>query len=389
MMQVFLRHMDNATYRYRRETRMLILLLVRGPSFCPAGVLGYPDESRLIALARRNKVEYLLTHFSDCSACRVRAGRRMKQEIRTVRRRTVAALLYRQGMLADIHRAAKRMRIRAVAFKQIPATFEAPGSSGLMHGGNDLDILMTVSEGEMLAAEYRAAGYEKTRFGARKEFQMKHPAHGFEIDIHHLVAHPHYDALRGGELRKIADFSSALLAASPVGLSVLSPRDYLVTLSVRFWYNDMLCGLRDLFLLARFMERSSPATRRETLHRARRHNVVNELLWMLCVAERLLAIPMRHELRRLTPLRIRLSSYGVSVEDIAVFPSISDWHRTGTSPGMRRRHTRYGVLRLLVGNDVGVMRLLRPSIISYAGRSLLRLAAERLSPLGRTPGLGV
>ena len=278
-------------------------------------------------------------------------------------RETFTSYLYQQG-------------IQAIEFKCFRNNTPKKENILLSHRSADLDVLVSKKDFIRIASEYLRKGYTKKTKGRYKEIQLIHPVSKFEIDLHFLLAYPHYGDLNSAEYTAIEEFTKAILekgVRTHAGFFSMSREDYVLSLCIRYWHNDLLCGLYPFYELMRFCHmRRSQVNWKEVFHLADTYLMRNELLCILALGNRIFGIPLPGEVIDRMTFRIKLFSFAVTLRDVAVFPPVSKWYQKRFRDISDKKYTKFFILKLLINQRTPLLRCMRPRILAFAFLSLCR-----------------
>lgn len=373
-MKDVLRHIDD------QVVRVLVNSLIHRDTFCFAGYLARVDMRDLLETALRNKIEYVLFHISDCRNCRAHAGSEILAELKQIRFRTRYALLHRASELRTLEKLLAS-KIGALALKELDPQ-GVIGETDFRHTGTDLDILLRPEDMEKLVSMYVRHGYRRTADTVPKETVIVNPRTGFEIDIHSMVAYPHYGGLTPVEDARIRRISGDMvgLATHSGGLRYLDPARYFFIQIIRYWYNDMLCGLNGLYQIGSFPGRNSNRINWRIFHELTdKYALAGEVSFVLSLAGMVFGFGIPEELRRYTPLSTGIFASLYSPSEIARFPYIKKWDIPRYHGVVARRYRKFFLVKLLVNGDTPRLRLLRPRLLLLAIQALVRYILWRIT----------
>lgn len=153
----------------------------------------------------------------------------------------------------------------------------------------------------------------------------------------------------------------------------MSLEHYVLSLCIRYWHNDMLCGLYSLYEVMQFCYTQRTHIRwKQVFHLADGYSMRNELLCILTLGNRTFGIPLPKEVIDRMMLRVKLFSVSVTIRDIAVFPPISKWHQKRFRDISHKKYTKFSILKILINQRTPLLRCVRPRILTFAFLSLCR-----------------
>lgn len=342
------------------ETEKILLNMLQNSQFCPSQTYKNVNIKLLIQLAGANKAEHVLLHFLTCESCLDLFDKPIIQKLEQLRFRLHALPLVFEGERRQFEQILKKRRIKAVLFKQF-------GNRDRV--GADMDVLVSKQDLSILTEEAIQQGYIKTAKVRHKEIQLTNPVNRFKIDVHHMVAFPHYGGLKAQELQQIEQYSSDIFKAAGNQRSgfVRVPIEwYVVSRILHYWYNDILCSIYPLYEISSFCY-----VHRHTIHWnelfsiADTYSFRNEILFVLSLANKILGIGLPTDVSRRISFRIALASSAITLDDIVYFPHVSLWYHKRYSVIAQKKYRRYFFVKLLVNQGVPFTRLLRIRILMF------------------------
>lgn len=356
--------------------RILNGFLINGINYCPYGQGVHIDETYLYTIASRNKLSHLLFHCLRCSTCSRCMSVRMQKQLSRLRMNTVAKLLLYEKEREAFRSFLCRKHIHAVEFKCFRNDNLTNENALFFHRSADLDVLVSKKDFRRIASEYLRMGYTKKTKGRYKEIQLVHPVSKFEIDLHFLLAYPHYGGLNSTEYTVIKKFTNALLERGDKihdGFISISREHYILSLCIRYWYNDMLCGLYSLYELMQFCYTQRTNIRWEQVfHLADMYSMRNEMLYILKLGNRIFGAPLPREVIDRITYRIRVFSCSITIWDIVIFPPISKWYHKRFRDISHKKYTKFFILKILINQRTPLLRCMRPRILAFVFISLCR-----------------
>ncbi len=230
------------------STQILKYLFLSDENACPFAHLSIQEDvSSLIDFAQRNKCLHVLFHFTKCTRCRQMIGNGAYQKLMKLQ----LVALSRASVIAEertrLISMASNIRSRIVFYKQSPV--QTPHTT--LKVSNDIDVLTSESIQQQLCSMYADAGYV-AKVHAPKEVSLHSPSNFSSIDLHTLVAYPHYGNVRDSRHQMIARFSRELYTNARkdtrTGVYVSDACTHLIFLVLYFWYNDLGFGIQTLYV---------------------------------------------------------------------------------------------------------------------------------------------
>lgn len=357
-------------------TRILIKMLLNGFNYCPYKHFKQIDEQYFYIIASRNKLVYLLYHCLRCSTCSQYMSARMLKQLSRVRMYAIANFLMYKKERDTFTSYLYQQGIHAIEFKCFRNNTPKKRNILLSHRSVDLDALVSKKNVARIASEYLRIGYTKKTKGRYKEIQLIRFVPKFEIDLHFLLAYPHYGDLNSAEYTAIEEFTKAILekgVRTHAGFFSMSREDYVLSLCIRYWHNDMLCGLYPLYELMRFCYIQRTKIRwKQVFHFADTYSMRNEMLCILALGNRIFGTPLPKEVNGRMTFRIKFISFSVTIRDIAVFPPISKWYQKRFRDISHKKYTKFFILKTVINQRTPFLRCIRPRILAFAFLSLCR-----------------
>lgn len=341
----------------KNETQSVavIVRLLIDKSYCPteSGVPIY--GSTIYALAVRNKAAHVLRHFITCSRCQKRINKGVRKKIKTTLQSSLFRNLYLQRELMDTQAIFKAKRLRGVLFKWHAHSPVA---------GSDIDLLVSPTDFATAIAAFRAKGYAiETNGRSFKEAHLIHPRRRTHIDLHFLVAYPHFWGLDEYDVSLLKRASQMCLADNRFthfGLVHSSIEWFLVIKVIGYWYNDLLTGLGTLLsLMTTCSQYKDTIDWQKFLAVVESLSMKHEALFVLALGSRFFDIPLPSIIQRAMPLRVRMLAAIPSVESVSVFPPMQDWYLARYFRESQRRFLRFSFFKFTVRQRVPLLPLVK------------------------------
>lgn len=366
-MTMFKRNHQNAIY-------ILTHFVHDMDGFCPIKYNLFIDERLLYEIATRNKIQHVLFHFLLCPLCRKQIHIKFKAQLEELRFTKKLRLLLWSRERMILEEVLRKYDIYGILFKQHREKGEAGGFR--IATGFDLDVLVRKEDVSIIVFEYTKMGYVQQKKGIQKEIQLINKKNGFEIDLHFLLAYPHYSQLDEKEYGAVQSVTNDLffsIHSKSTHLVDLPTEWYIVVLFIRYWYNDLMTGLRDMHDILTLSEHfQNTNVWNSVFRRVIRYSLKNEFLFVLSVASATFKAPLPGSVRRAMPWWIFFMRSWVSPEDIAVFPPITKWHKKKYSRSVRVLFSRYAALKYILKLDARFVRIFTPRNVWNFSLFLLR-----------------
>lgn len=348
-------------------------LLTGQPDYCPYLFHDNVPVTLLFRLATRNKVEHVLSHFVKCNRCHVRLDIKHREKVERLQKLQVVRSLFYVSESKRIQSLFLKQKIYALLFKSYKLD---------LRKGSDIDILVSPSNFSKLVFLYKRKGYRiSIHGGLSKEAHLTNPETGFTIDLHFLVAYPHYGKLRTADLLVIKQISQEIVAphqGNNWGVHPLSIEWYILIQAVCFWHNDLLVGLGSLYRLC--MACRIYADRidwQKILALANRFAFRNKLFFVLMLTDRLFPFGFPDHVRRLVPRRIHVFARAQTIRDLVDFPPIAKWNYQQFSAIAQRKMRRYMLLNIAT-DPLGLFWwLFRPRLALFTAHTLCSYLLRR------------
>lgn len=357
-------------------TCVLIKMLLNGFDYCPYEQGKKIDEKYLYIIASRNKLIHVLDHCLRCITCSRHISIPMMKKLAHHRMQTVAHLLIYKMERKKFQSFLKQQHIHAVEFKRSINERATERNIFSSHRSADLDVLVSSDDAINISARYSKMGYKKKTKGEQKELQLINTASGFEIDLHFLLAYPHYGNLSSTEYAIVEQFTQTVLANSTsgrFGITYISLEYFILSSCMRYWYNDMLCGLYPLYKLMQFCYTQRTKIRWEQVFQlAEKYAMRNEMLFILELGNRIFGTPLPKEVMDNMTFRIKYTAFSITMQDIAIFPPITKWCHKRFRDISHKKYTKFFILKTVINQRTPLLRCIRPRILAFAFLSLCR-----------------
>lgn len=362
------------TEAHRQAVQLLMAFLIRERWYCPSVSRVRYQENVLLQVALRNKIQNVLFHFLDCAECRKNSTDWFVRILESYRKKRILYQLLFAEEKRRLQNILRRKKLRAVLYKSTGPYFRKTLANDF-HDGSDMDVLIEKKDIIYLVDEYRALGYKKMPAIVPKEVTIQNPANFFEIDLHYLLAYPHYGGLSQPELTMLrsftTDFFSSARSAS-YGLFRPSQEYMFLSLLIRFWFNDTMTGLGELFKITKIYSRYVDNIRWGALVTlADTYAFRNECMFILKLGSLLFQTRLPQKRESEVPFRVTLFVPSISVDDVAIFPPIRRWYHKRYNTFAHRLYLRYFFLKLWLNQNTDPLRLLRPRIVVFLLSSLM------------------
>jgi len=232
--------------------------------------------------------------------------------------------------------------------------------------GTDIDLLVAKKDFKLLSVKAVQQGYKKTAKVRHKEIQITNPKSGFKLDVHHIAAYPMFGGLTKQELHLIKAFTYDLLAFSfgKRGIVSIPLEWYIISRSIHYWYNDLLCGLYPLFEICSFCSVHQREIKWKKLFSiADNYSFSNEIALIFLLANKLLNNPIPDAVKTKLTARLLIAGKCIVLEDVVYFPPISRWYHKRYKNWAQKKYKKYFFIKLLTSQKIPIARLLRPRIL--------------------------
>ncbi len=332
--------------------------------------LSLQQEHELLWLASYNKAYGNVFHYIHCVFCRRHISDSFMKQLMGAEFTAMSDCRKKLKELRTLVSVIGRGRYTAVFYKTSPFH---PGFLSRENVSSDIDVLVSGSACDGLVRRYVKRGYTLKRYPP-KECTVSNPHSGIRIDIHTLVAHPHFGDMSYERMTMIKRLTHDMLVYTHEESSkrVSDPPYYVFYLAVSFWYNDLGFGMHTLYQIVHSLLALSPADRR------RLYALLNEYQWYTLfsfIAEAgsvFYKISLPSSVRALFGLSPAFRTYlnFFLRHFIVVRVSMEAWHHA-RNKWAQRVFTDIGILDTLLRDLVPHGRLLRPKIIWFMGRAAL------------------
>lgn len=361
------------------ETKQILLNLLRDSRFCPFETCPSVNTKLLFFLARANKTEYTLLHFDTCPVCSKKISKSFKRMLHTIKQKEIVDPLMFESERTCLELILKRRHIRGVLFKH---------HNSRKRFGGDMDLLVSRKDIPIIRDEYAMRKYRISAKVAHKEIQAVNPKINYKLDIHHLIAYPHFGWLNKEEISMLAQYSSDLFLeenGKKYGIINMSPERYVVTRAIHYWYNDMLCSLYPLYEISIFCYERRHTLDWDKLFRiADAYSMRNEIIFIFFLSNKILDSEIPVEIKKKLSIRIVIAASALMPDDIIYFPSVCLWYHRRYRDIAQRKYKKYSIVKLLVSQNTPFTRLLRVRIILFVLNSSAKLGWDMLKNIWRS-----
>ncbi len=360
-----------STQKQNSMASLLVTWLKKGETFCPTRWNFVIDERSLYTAATRNKLHFLLLHFLDCPECRRRLSKRFLTHIANMQLLLFANILLYESEKRKLSVFLKRKNVKAMCFKH--ADMEAGKHNATHYVGSDIDVLTEKKNLPLILSEYLHRGYQKKEEGISKEIQLVHPSNKFQIDLHFLIAFPHNGELNAYEYEMVTRFTRDFLRFARMrrdGFAYAPPEYHFLSMILRFWYNDMVLGLKGLYDIGMFYVNNHKTTDWERFFvLADTYGLKKKIQFVLATSSMIFNFPLPRTVAKTLPLQVKVLIHGVTSDDIALFPPVSRWQKKSNAQTVQKKYLAYSLLTLLLSEKVSLRRLMRPKILRFVSRA--------------------
>ena len=343
--------------KMKNETQSVtvIIRLLTDTSYCPTDSGERVYGSTLYALAVRNKAVHILSHFLTCHRCKKSISKDVRMNINTTLKSSLFRNLYLQRELIDTQAIFKAKRLRGVLFKWHTHSSIA---------GSDIDLLVSPIDFVTATAIYRDKGYAiETNGRSFKEAHLIHPQHQTHIDLHFLIAYPHFWGLDEYDVSLLKRASLMCLTdnrSAHYGLSHTSIEWFIIIKVIGFWYNDLLTGLGTLHVLMTTCRQYKDTINwQKLLTLVESLSIKHEALFVLAIGSRFFDISLPAKVVRAMSLRVRVLAAMHTVESVAIFPPMQDWYLARYFRESQRRFLYFSLLKFAVRQHVPLMQFVK------------------------------
>lgn len=351
------------------DTAILVFLLSTNGSVCPPAFLIKQSTTELYRKALRNKVAFALAHFLHCPTCRKELSQSFMKELAKHQKNSVVSRLLYEQEKRRLSNFLRKNKLRGLFFKDTKRKL-----SQQLFLTDDIDLLIDKEGALMLSRWLSDLGYKKT-VPLPKEVTYSRNGQ-INIDIHTMIAYPHSGGLGKQEMRLIQQFSAALLKLThdcASSLSDLPNKNYqLLSLCIRFIFNDLMTGLGTLYELTQMTGRYKNQRQwHEFLLLAGQYQLKNEVLFLVAMGKKHFQLPIPSIVIGTIPWKIKMLASSIPASQIAEFPPIKQWQLRKHREMKRNFHVNLGILKLLISDRTSLIRLFRPKIVIFFGKVLL------------------
>lgn len=352
---------------YQNVTKILVYFLRDQIDFCPTKYNLVIEERLLLETAIRNKLQHVLFHFLTCDNCRIRVTKSWITKINQLRITAIFRAMIWQKEKEKLNLVLKKHFICGILFKQQKR--KTCQDDGVIFTGSDVDVLVPYTDFIHIISEYTKMGCQKKLKGINKEIQLVHPKYSFEIDLHFLIAYPHFSELNEKEYRMVQSFTNDLFKNTPkntYGLVELSLEWYLLASLIRYWHNDLMTGLRDLKIIIEYMQLPETLLLWDNfMHLVEKYDMKTELFFVLSVGSNIFKEPLSKKIQSAIPRWIRLIAASISAIDIALFPPIMKWNWKKHRQHVDIVYRQYDIIKRILKPNLFLQRLLHPRDLYY------------------------
>lgn len=351
---------------YQNVTKILVYFLRDQIDFCPTKHNLVIEERLLLETAIRSKLQHVLFHFLTCDNCRIRVTKSWIAKIHQLHVTSIYRAMVWQREKETLNTVLIKYCVHGILFKQHKKIHQ---NDKMSFTGSDVDVIVSHADFHHIILEYIKMGYQKKLKGIHKEIQLVHPKYSFEIDLHFLIAYPHFSELNEKEHRMAQSLTNDLLKNTPkntYGLVELSLEWYLLALLIRYWHNDLMTGLRDLKTIIEYMQLPKTLLLWDNfMHLVKKYDMKNELFFVLSVGSNIFKEPLPKKIQSAIPWWIRQMAASISVKDIALFPPIMKWNWKIYRQQVDIIYRQYDIIRRILKPKAWLYRLAHPRDFYY------------------------
>lgn len=341
------------------DTQLLLFLLRNDEGACPPSAQVRHSSPRLYEKAILNKVPHALAHFVKCRSCYSLLKPTAQKKIAQLQKISLLSQFLYEREKQQLVTLMKKHKIRGIFFKD-----SAEKLRRKFFLTTDIDFLLDPKSAEMLDIVLTEQGYRKKAYPPKEiTYSQKGRLH---IDVHTLLAYPHFESLTKSEQNMIADLSAETLSPSSQhkqNSHELKKENLLFVLCVRYLLNDLMTGLGGLEEIVRLARALTPTQWRSFLQRAQRYHFSNEALFLMATGSQVFQIPLPSRIRSALSWKTKLMSAYVQPEWLAEFPKLKQWTWEKNRTMAHRHYKRLGIMKLILSEKTPYTRLIRPKII--------------------------
>jgi hypothetical protein len=342
------------------EKKQVVDLLIKfmiDNNFCPSVNKIKIDESILEEIAKRNKITHHLFHFLNCKNCKAKISKKFCSKIKKIYKKRVLNLLLYQQELAIFNKLIKKNNKPAVIFKRNNTD---PTSA------SDIDVLILEKDLFFFIEEYKKIGYKASKIFSDKEVHITNPITKFSIDLHFLIAHPHYKTISKKEKRSINKISKDIIKTHFLkeNESSISKELMLASTIIRYWHNDLLCGLKtlkDIMLLLNSFQEPKEINRLIIL--LKKYEILNYAFFTFQLGSKVFSTPIPDKILDKTPYLIKRLNCMISKYEISIFPDILKWYDDDNLNWVKKYYNKLNIIKIILNEEVPLTRKIRPQII--------------------------
>lgn len=353
--------MDNPSlinYQQKQTIDILIQLMIN-KKFCPSNTYPFLNENLIIKLARRNKIDEYLSHFINCSYCQKKRSKKFISKINNQNKKRIFQILSYKKELAKFNKIKKKNNLPAIAYKK---------NSTNIRSSSDIDILVFKKDLPKFIKEYKKIGYKISKVICKKEVHLINPNNNFAIDLHFLIAYPHFFSLSKKDLDMVKKISRQMLTLqSPNKIKPSLDKELVLTsLLIRYWHNDLSCGLKtfyEIMLMLKSFQSSKEISKLIKL--LKKYEFLNLSLFTFLIGSKIFSIPIPQKIKLHIPLLIKLLVNSISKYKISIFPNINSWHHSQNISWAINYNNHLNFIKLIVDDKTNFWRKIRPKIILF------------------------
>ncbi|OGJ37516.1 MAG: hypothetical protein A2383_00645 [Candidatus Pacebacteria bacterium RIFOXYB1_FULL_39_46] len=341
------------------DIEILVFLLQNNSSVCPPINLVKKSTSKLYEKAMFNKVFHALDHFTNCQNCQKHLNKSFKNKLIKHQKNSIfSSLLYekeKQRLISFL----EKTKIKGIFFKDFKNKLNQQ-----LFLTNDLDLL-TNKQGMMIIDQWLTnQGYKKTIYPPKEITYSK--ARYLNLDIHSMIAHPHFGTLNAQEILIVRKFSTALLNNTKHNHHIQNKNYQLLSLCIRFLFNDLATGLGTLYEIGKLTQTyKKPSQWSNFLQLAKQYQFQNEAWLMIILSNCFFRYSTPSFISKNTSWKILILAHLLPIEWFAEFPPLKFWHLKKYEPKIKKILIRLNILKLIIKNDSSLVRLIRPRIMAF------------------------
>lgn len=370
-------------WRIDNDTVNLLLEWCKNSNYCPTANGVSVHELSLYILSVRNKLVHVLFHLSHCHLCRPQISRRFRKKLAVLEREHIVNAMLIQHEELVLRDLLKIAGMKAVFFKQFSVQNDR---KLLIEFHSDLDILIMKQNLQTFVQLYKYRGYSVYSTVVKKEIKLINPKSHIKIDIHFLIAFPHYGDLTPLELQTVQRFGDDLFRFSSASSDVIvrpAVEYQYISMIMRFLWNDMVLCLRTLHDITQVYNLHQKSINwRVFFAITDKYGITSEVLFVLCLSGKIFYNPLPHQVSEKLTWFVTALAENISVRDIVLFPSVNNWYSGTNAQFVHQYYQRYTLLKLCLHHNTPFIRLIRPRILLFLAmvcyRWLTRKKAVRI-----------